>query len=374
MQRNKSIFFFLPFGPPSSGGCAQYYEYLRENLSELSELRHIHVVTDIARVRECAISERCNGKFIHRVLVGFSFFKNRYVRGLAFRAQMLQILILIIFYSLFFGKSIYVLHSGYFSKNMFFCSGLRLLATFLNNLRIVIDFRDTSVSEVQLDAVESSVAGAIFCSINIGRMYEKWFVSREKTFSYIPVPFESNPLHESALSNENEDLALKDYIFFPSGIDRKKGFFLVMKAIELLRARGRELTLLVVGRNTAGGDWEKRLPPFVKYLGPVSNSDCRALMSKAECVVCLGADEGLPRICLEAISTGARLLAPFGVPELSNLCAPAPTSDLTPDQVAALLYFESNHVNDDEFSYDLRPHSFANVNEEYKSFFCVLDK
>lgn len=373
MKKNNSILFFLPFGPPSSGGCAQYYEYLRKNLSELSEHRNVHVFTDRVRVRGDTLSKTPDQKYVRRILVGFSRYKNRYIRGLAFRAQMLQLLILMARYCLLGKDNIYVLHSGYFSKNIFFCVGLKILCTFFRNLRVVIDFRDTSVSEIQLNSICSIIAGAIFCSVNITRAYEEWFESRNKTCSYIPVPFEPTSLGECDLPPGAENLLERDYIFFPSGIDRHKGFFLLEKAVGLMRERGEEVTLIVAGRNTAGQDSEIGLPPFVSYLGPVSNVHCRALMEGARYVVCLGANEGLPRICLEAISMGARVLAPFGVPEMAALCAPAPTPELTPEKVAALLNIDSDSAINHGSSYDLTPHSFRSVNQKYKNFFRAFE-
>ena len=56
------------------------------------------------------------------------------------------------------------------------------------------------------------------------------------------------------------------------------------------------------------------------FLGEVDHEAALSLIERAEALVLPSRSEGLPRVCLEAIALGTKVICPPGVPELQRAC------------------------------------------------------
>lgn len=110
-------------------------------------------------------------------------------------------------------------------------------------------------------------------------------------------------------------------LLYPSGAEYRKNVPRLLKALEILVARGLDPRLYVTGVRDAG--WERvlmscsqSLQARLRFLGRLSLADLRAHYLAADAVVYPSLCEGFGRVCLEAMELGA----PIACSNLPVLC------------------------------------------------------
>lgn len=136
----------------------------------------------------------------------------------------------------------------------------------------------------------------------------------------------------------------RPYALFVGAIIPYKGVAELLAAMEAVWAQLPELGLVLAGPLTPEGDaafpggFRAALrDPRVRYLGPVPHDEVPALMAGAEVVVLPSRREGMPRVCLEAIALGRKVVLPPGVPEFARACPEAVLDAVTPEAIAAAI-------------------------------------
>lgn len=139
----------------------------------------------------------------------------------------------------------------------------------------------------------------------------------------VPLPF-TPPVAASPQAvlevRERHGLGNARYLLFVGDITRNKGVYELLEAHRQWRMRQLEVALVLAGPNREGSRFLERLrrAEGAVYLGPVPHHDVLALMQGAEVVLLPSRSEGLPRVILEAVALGRRVVCPPGVPEFEH--------------------------------------------------------
>jgi len=112
----------------------------------------------------------------------------------------------------------------------------------------------------------------------------------------------------------------RPYLLFLGDITENKGVLELLPAFKQWRARHPQVALLLAGMNRLGGSFADRVDetPNARYLGSVPHDTALALIAGAEIVLLPSRSEGLPRVILESLALGRRVLAPPNIPEFDR--------------------------------------------------------
>jgi glycosyltransferase involved in cell wall biosynthesis len=133
---------------------------------------------------------------------------------------------------------------------------------------------------------------------------------------YVPLPLE--PPKTRVLTNSPTETRAP-YFLFLGEISQWKGVDVLLEAFALFRKDRPEYRLLLAGPVCDPPLLEIDCPGAT-FLGEVSHEMALGLIERAEALVLPSRSEGLPRVCLEAIALGTKVICPPGVPELERAC------------------------------------------------------
>ena len=147
----------------------------------------------------------------------------------------------------------------------------------------------------------------------------------------VPIPFAPPdvPSAEEVLE-ARQRYALGDgpYLLFVGDITDNKGVYDLLEAYRRWRREHPDVQLVLAGTNREGARFRNEVERTMgsTYLGPVPHEDALALMLGAEIVALPSRSEGLPRVILEAVALGTKVICPPGIPEferhLARFCLP----------------------------------------------------
>lgn len=131
---------------------------------------------------------------------------------------------------------------------------------------------------------------------------------------YVPLPLEPPQARGQTISLAETSAP---YFLFLGEISQWKGVDVLLEAFAKFRKDHLEYRLLLAGpvcsRALLGTDC-----PGATFLGEVDHDTALGLIEQAEALVLPSRSEGLPRVCLEAIALGTKVICPPGVPELQR--------------------------------------------------------
>lgn len=133
---------------------------------------------------------------------------------------------------------------------------------------------------------------------------------------YVPLPLEPPQARGRATSSAGTSAP---YFLFLGEVSNWKGVDVLLEAYSKFRKDYSEYRLLLAGPvcNSALLDTDC---PGATFLGEVDHDTALGLIEEAEALVLPSRSEGLPRVCLEAIALGTKVICPPGVPELQRAC------------------------------------------------------
>ena len=110
------------------------------------------------------------------------------------------------------------------------------------------------------------------------------------------------------------------YLLFVGDVNENKGVLDLLQAYSQWRSAHPDVALVVVGVNRLGKAFQNQVNATegATYLGSMSRETVLALMSSAEMVVLPSRSEGLPRVILEAMALGRKVVAPPHIPEFNR--------------------------------------------------------
>lgn len=309
-----------PIFAPARGGAAVYYGLLSAALIDHGIVTRITVYTE--RFPGLPSEEAtAAGRLVVRrrfpfraggAIAGIGKYARYGFQNLQYRSVVGELLAA--------APDVLVVHSSFMNQANLMHRALRVLS---GRVRLVADVRDHEMPRSMLGQLEQFDA-IIACSENVAAHVAQNPGLSAKTVS-IPVPQESiePPAREHiARVLASHRAQPRSYLLYAGSVKPSKGVGLLLESyaayrrscaapVDLLIAGvGKDGALAATATGTAG----------VRLVGALPRPDLLALMSGAAMNVNLSSSEGMPRVCLEALALGTRVLLPAGVPEFARYC------------------------------------------------------
>lgn len=319
MNFNKEVLFFVrvliltPIFPPYTGGAATYFSILTKELVKNENIQHLVILTE--RSLDARLYETKNKLSIYRLLPRRLTLCNK---NILFRAFTLLItlfifsLILVTLQIFFKFKLIHVHFSGF--RRLPFLFVIKLLNIFFGS-KTIIDVRDLYTHKLK----DWYGDYFLFCSKNIQMKYSGQL--KKKKSELIPVPIDNEEI-KKLIGEEDSKIRNLSYnnIVFVGTLSKNKRIDLLIKAFKVFKnscAYNYE-KLLIVGKNN--GLSKLKNEKDVIYLGSQSYENVIKIIKNAKLLVLPSRTEGLPRVCLEALQVGTKIIFPNYVQEFMEYC------------------------------------------------------
>jgi glycosyltransferase involved in cell wall biosynthesis len=184
---------------------------------------------------------------------------------------------------------------------------------------MIADLRDKMTDPAQLVDVADRL---LCCGEGVQRFAVEGGFPPERA-ALIPIPFTPPEIPSPAqVSAVKQRYHLNDgpYLLFLGDITYNKGVYELMEAYRRWRRDHPRVQLVYAGTNREGDRFTERVAQMrgVHYLGRVPHQDALALMRGAEIVVLPSRSEGLPRVILEAVAMGTKVIGPPDIPEFER--------------------------------------------------------
>lgn len=134
-------------------------------------------------------------------------------------------------------------------------------------------------------------------------------------------------------------LGREPYLIFVGDITYKKGVYDLIEAYRRWQLKCDHVRLVMVGNNREGARFlrEVRRADGATYLGPVSHSEALALIRGAKIMILPSRSEGLPRVILEAVALGTKVICPPEIPEFGRHLPDFVLPRVHPDSIVEML-------------------------------------
>lgn len=298
--------------PPAIGGAAVYFGDIVPELARRKEIEQIIVLT-----------ERMPGQPVR-----YAEGKLEVLRYLPTRVSLHQRhwLIHAVTYmltQLWFAKNLPALAQRYRVDLIHFHTRYRghLFYTALRRAYapVIADLRDKMADPAQLAGVADWL---LCCSESVYRFAVQGGFPAER-ISLIPIPFtvpEAPSPNAVAEVRQRYELSEAPYVLFVGDITYNKGVYELLEAYEQWRPKHPDVRLAFIGLNREGRRFLHRLEDTqgAIYLGRLPHLETLALMRGAEILVLPSRSEGLPRVILEAVALGTKVICPPGIPEFER--------------------------------------------------------
>jgi len=298
--------------PPALGGAATYFGDIAPELSEQDDIEELFLLTErmpgqprewtegrlrVLRCLPTRVSLSQRGWLTHAVTYALTqlwFFAR--LPGLVRRL----------------GVSLIHFHTRY--RGRLFYAALRR-----SRVPLLADLRDKMTDPVQLAAVAGRL---LCCGEGVRHFAIKGGFPRERTV-LIPIPFTPPEIPSPELvsdARQRYGLGEDPYLLFVGDITYNKGVYDLLEAYRQWQPGHPLVRLVFAGTNREGERFvgQVRRVAGTIYLGHVPHRDAQILMRGAEIVVLPSRTEGLPRVILEAVALGTRVICPPGIPEFER--------------------------------------------------------
>lgn len=128
----------------------------------------------------------------------------------------------------------------------------------------------------------------------------------------------------------------KPLICFLGDVVEYKGVYELIEAFKIFKKRHPDFSLILMGENREGRKFRNRIrnAEDVIYLGALPRREALAMVQGSEILVLPSKSEGLPWVCLEALSLGVKVVCPPRVPEFQEHCPEFVLKDVKPEAIA----------------------------------------
>jgi glycosyltransferase involved in cell wall biosynthesis len=184
---------------------------------------------------------------------------------------------------------------------------------------VLADLRDKMTAPARLAAVAGRL---LCCGEGVQRFaIEKGFPSEQ--MALIPTVFTPPEIPSSELvsdARQRYGLGEGPYLLFVGDITYNKGVYDLLEAYRRWQSGHPRVRLVFAGINREGERFLRQVRQVGEaiYLGHVPHRDALILMRGAEVVLLPSRTEGLPRVILEAVALGTRVICPPGIPEFER--------------------------------------------------------
>lgn len=314
------MLLICPVYAPHAGGGGQYFPLLVKELQQSSIIEKIVILTE-ANPRRARVSEEDNAT-IYRILPQRDTLSNKSKLYSVVSFLWTYLLLYTVVPYLIVRYRILILHYTRYLRHPMYL--LTALSAKLFGIRVVLDMRAT----VEDDTVLRNLFGCHFIISNseavyrqvVGAGIDRGCHMLVENPMYFPTPYSEEELWRriGGLSSAIR----RPYLAFIGQLLERKSIAEVLDAFEAFSRDHPEYRLVIAGRNMMGPGIIKRIEEIkgVIFLGPVSHDQAVALIQGSEMVLQPSKIEGIPRVSLEALSLGKKVLLPPCVPEFVTAC------------------------------------------------------
>jgi len=298
--------------PPAVGGAATHFGMVVPKLAERDDIEQLTVLTEhmpgqprewsegklrVLRCLPTRISQPQRPWLIHAVT---------YVLTQAWFAAYLPALVrrrgvdLVHFHTRYGGRPFY--------------SALRR-----SHVPVIADLHDKMTDPLRLVGIADRL---LCCGEGVRRFALEGGCPVER-LALIPIPFDLPvvpPPDQVAATRRRYGLGIWRYLLFVGDITYNKGVYDLLDAYRRWRVEHAEVQLVLVGTNREGERFltQVEAEDGVTYLEHIPHGDVLRLMRGADMVVLPSRSEGLPRVMLEAVALGTKVICPPEIPEFDE--------------------------------------------------------
>jgi len=288
----KNVLLFTQIYPPRQGGAATFYSNLvRANQNEIN----FSVISEYHSTENMV--DQCDGATIYRILPKVGWLP-RFIQ-----APLEALILLIITAYLAIAGDIDIIHSHASRGSIV---GLATAATIFN-LPIIYDCRDTGFRPQVVKIGPTPVWFS--CASNIDQLLIDNGVPEDRILrlSVVNPNYVREYRHTQVPERRNE-------IIFIGSIVERKGIFSLLSAVEIIRERGVDVHLTVIGDGPAASEFDekcrqKEFGDHVTRLGRLDHNETLHHLSDADILVLPSESEGVPRVLLEGQDVGTPVVA-----------------------------------------------------------------
>jgi glycosyltransferase involved in cell wall biosynthesis len=311
----KNILICCPVYEPHAGGGGQYFPLLVKQLLSFKKIRKVVVLTEYHASKNFYSYE--NDTHVYRLLPQ----RDTKINKTKLYSIFTFFLTYLIFYTLIpiliIKHRINTIHYTRYLRVPFYF--LMLILKNILKVSIILDMRTT----VESDGCIKNLFGyssMISNSKGVFNQMKLLGVPDEKHF-FVPNPIEfPKRAKDNKVREILKELGLEEihpYMLFVGQLLERKSIMEVIEAFKIFLVKNQDFYLVLVGRNMIGGMIENELKRCknIIHIRPIEREKVTALMQEAEMIIQPSKVEGIPRVTLEALSLGKKVLLPPCVPE-----------------------------------------------------------
>ncbi|MGC9350200.1 MAG: glycosyltransferase family 4 protein [Anaerolineae bacterium] len=350
-----NILVITPLYPPAVGGAATYFGDVMPRLAALDEIDRLTVLTERLprQPSETVVGDLRLLRWLPRRVSGT---RRRWI-GHAATYLLTQLWMATQLPALVKREDADLIHFHTRYRGRLFFDALKRV-----EVPVIADLRDKMTDPAPLAKVADRL---LCCGEGVQRFAVDEGFPAERT-ALIPIPFTSPDVPLQARSmpvRRRYGIGEVPFLLFLGDITYNKGAYDLLDAYRSWRTRHPQVDLIYAGANREGGRFREHIDrtPGVRYLGRVPHQDAFGLIRAAEIVVLPSRSEGLPRVILEALALGTKVICPPGIPEFERHLPEFVLPDVTPNSIVMTLdkVWNSQGVP----SYPLSDHSVSHVVE-----------
>lgn len=351
----KNILVCCPVYAPHAGGGGQYFPLLVSQLLSFDKTDQVVVLTEYHPNKKFYKYE--NGTHVYRLLPQRDTKINK--------TKIYSVLSFVVTYALLYllmpillmKYSVDVIHYTRYLRIPFYT--LMAICKKVFRVKVILDMR-TTVEANECITNLFGYSSMISNSIGVFNQMTLLGVPDDKHF-FVPNPIEfpKRFKHDEAASIIRE-LGIADdkpYLLFVGQLLERKSIIEVIDAFNIFSARHPDFYLVLVGRNMIGELVEQKINhnEKIRHIKPVVREKVVALMQFCEMIVQPSRAEGIPRVTLEALSLGKKVLLPPCVPEFISNNEIFSIKHVTTSEIVNAMFriYETNDVP----KYDLSVHN-----------------
>lgn len=348
--------------PPAVGGAATYFGDIAPELAQRDEVEQLVVLTERMPGQPC---QRTKGKLrLLRYLPTRVSLPQRRWMAHAMTYVLAQLWFATRLPALVRQHRVDLIHFHTRYRGRLFQAVLRG-----SRVPVIADLRDKMTDPARLVGVADWL---LCCGEGVQRFaIERGFPAERTVLIPIPLTPPEIPSLEM-VSDVRRRYGLGDgsYLLFVGDITCNKGVYDLLEAYRRWRLGHPQVRLVFAGPDREGERFlsQARQTAGVIYLGRVPHRDALALMRGAKIVVLPSRSEGLPRVILEAVALGTRVVCPPGIPEferhLSPFVLPVVSAEAIMETLDRVWSLKSPP------SYPLSEHSVGRVVERLAEVYC----
>lgn len=197
-------------------------------------------------------------------------------------------------------------------------------------VRVILDVRITNNSPQSQWAFDK----IIYNSESILKELIEKGIDRGKT-TFIPSPIVTyQPNLTSHLFNQLKKYV--PYIGFVGAVSERKCIYELIDGFIRFSKKHPSYKLVIAGPNAEGDKFIRRISQYdnIIYLGMLNHKDALEVIKQCDLLVLPSKSEGVPRVCLEAMALGKKVILPPGIKEFEFYCDKFILSKNTPEAIA----------------------------------------